>query len=198
MKKYIKAGLLIVTLVIPALIFTFLRFFATNHYNVPFFHAEINQGGVVKIIQRDTVYYQIPDSIQIALRGHLSVISYESESCNEPCQVMKDNLNRIYGLREGIPGLQVIALTEMSSKHTTGKKKEGWFVHEMDRNSSDHVFKWNEVPLSKKTGLAENRWMLIDRSGYIRGYYNGADTDETNRLMAEIKILSFEEQNLKN
>lgn len=197
MKKYIKAGLLIVTLVIPALIFTFLRFFATNHYNVPFFHPEVNDGGVVKIIQKDTVYYKIPDAIQISLKGKLSVISYESETCNETCQIMRDNLNRIYGLREGIPGLQIVSLTGQVSKHPSRERKQGWYSFDMDRMVSDSLFKWNEVTWFKKTGLAENRWMLIDRSGYIRGYYDGADTEETNRLMAEIKILSFEEKSLK-
>ncbi len=196
MKKYIKAGLLIVTLVIPALIFTFLRFFATNHYNVPFFHAEINQGGVVKIIQRDTVDYKVPDSVGIGLRGKLSVINYQTVLCNDSCMVMRDNLRRIYALRESISGLQIVSLTDVVDT-ATQNKADMWSVVKMDRGLSDRMFKWNEVPLSKKTGLPENRWILIDRAGYIRGYYNGADTEETNRLMAELKILSFEEKNLK-
>lgn len=35
----------------------------------------------------------------------------------------------------------------------------------------------------------DNRVVLIDRQGRIRGYYNILERDETDRLIAELRIL---------
>jgi protein SCO1/2 len=40
----------------------------------------------------------------------------------------------------------------------------------------------------------ETKLVLIDADGHIRGYYNASDLEETNRLMAEIKILDYEKK----
>ncbi len=52
MINFRKAGLLIVTLVIPALVFTFLKFFATNHYDLQHYFPITDTSGkiVVKMV----------------------------------------------------------------------------------------------------------------------------------------------------
>ena len=49
------------------------------------------------------------------------------------------------------------------------------------------------VPL-KKAKSAETipyteQFILVDKQGYIRGFYDGTDPEEVDRLMAEVKIL---------
>ncbi|MCE7043990.1 hypothetical protein [Dyadobacter sp. CY312] len=192
MKKYGKAGLLIVTLVIPALIFTFLRFFATNHYNVPFYHPVTDTQGLIRGNNGDTLFYTVSGE-KLALNGNLTVVSYLSEQCDDSCRVMRDNLNRIYALQEGVKGLELLSLHERTVSDSS-VAKAGWRNIQLSSHDRDSILKWNEFVDTKKIGAPENRWMLIDRDGHIRGYYNGADSEETDRLMAEIKILSIDDQ----
>lgn len=192
MKKYGKAGLLIVTLVIPALIFTFLRFFATNHYNVPFYHPVTDTQGLIRGNNGDTLFYTVSGD-KLALNGNLTVISYLSQQCDDSCRVMRDNLNRIYALQEGVKGLELLSLQERTVSDSSAAKA-GWRNIQLSSHDRDSILKWNEFVDTKKIGAPENRWVLIDRDGHIRGYYNGADSEETDRLMAEIKILSIDDQ----
>ena len=192
MKKYGKAGLLIVTLVIPALIFTFLRFFATNHYNVPFYHPVTDMQGLIKGSNGDTLFYTVPDE-KLTLNGKLTVVNYFSEQCVDSCRIMRDNLNRIYALREGVKGLELLSLHETTVSDSVAVKT-GWRNIQLNSSERDSILKWNDFVDVKKIGAPENRWMLIDRDGHIRGYYNGADSEETDRLMAEIKILSIDDK----
>ncbi|WP_221389889.1 hypothetical protein [Dyadobacter sp. NIV53] len=113
MKKYFKAGLLIFTLVIPALVFTFLRFFATNHYNIPFYYPLRDVNGHIMLSNKDTLFYSVqelnvkmPDGTDFPAHpfaGKLTVIHYQPEKvCDDSCQLVLSNLERIYGLREKI------------------------------------------------------------------------------------------------
>jgi protein SCO1/2 len=193
MKKYGKAGLLIVTLVIPALIFTFLRFFATNHYDVPFYHPITDTQGLIKGSNGDTLFYAISDQ-RLPLNGKLTVVSYFTEQCDDSCQIMRDNLNRIYALREAMKGLNLLSLQENVVNVDRSATKDGWSNVQLNTLDRNRILKWNEFVAAEKMGTPENRWMLIDTDGHIRGYYNGADSEETDRLMAEIKILSIDEK----
>jgi protein SCO1/2 len=196
MKKFGKAGLLIFTLVIPALVFTFLRFFATNHYNVPIYHPLTDGEGEVRVSGKDTLFYTVPDIQDLSFKGGLTVVSNWAKQCDDTCQIMRDNLNRIYALREGIRGLSLISLTDSVSSSVESENKIGWQFASLDSIDQNRILKWNDLRDIDKSGSFQNRWILIDENGHIRGYYNGADAADTDRLMAEIKILSVREKDI--
>lgn len=197
MKKYGKAGLLIVTLVIPALVFTFLRYFTTNHYNIPRYHP-VKDGNKVQVVGGDTVFYTVPKTEGVTIEGNLTVVSYFETPCVGSCVVMRDHLARIAAMKDQIPGFSLITVYDSTSqKEVVVQSMMGTGV-EMTRTMRDSIFRWEELGSPKKLGMAGNRWLLVDREGHIRGYYDGADREETDRLMAELKILSFEEKHLNN
>ena len=194
-KKYVKAGLLIVTLVIPALVFGFLRFFTTNHYNIPYFHPVKNVAGQIQVERGDTVFYSLPDIGGYKFRDKLTVISYFEPNCVDSCEVMHDNLDRIYGLTEGIKDLNVMLVSDTIVDASVRGWKDGWRSVKLVDQDRSSVLLWNyHDPGKTVVGNRDNRWILIDKEGRIRGYYNGASHDETDRLMAEIKILDLGEK----
>lgn len=215
MNKFLKAGLLIVTLVIPALIFTFLRYFATNHYEIPFYFPQFNPSGEVMISNGDTVYYQINPKYLKSLKGNalstdqfrngLTVVNYAPEICDDSCKIIRDQLARIKTLGDGISGLKVITITEerqvSSGDDETIANREGWSVAMFPKDKQREVlmetFKLGTTIPKFEMALPEQKLMLVDRDGCIRGYYMGADKAEFDRLMAEIKILNYEEENSK-
>ena len=210
MKKYTKAGLLIITLVIPALIFTFLRFFATNHYNIPFYHPLTNADGSIKMNGKDTVFYSVPklDANTLAgndlprhlFKGKLTVINYLPEECLDSCQIVQSNLQRIQSLMKEIKGLRMITICDTITREEIGSSRftdnTGWIIAKVKPENLQIVLNGalkfqTKIPKAKTNSL-ESKLILIDKDEHIRGYYNGYDTDEIDRLMAEIKILDFE------
>jgi len=213
MNKFIKAGLLIVTLVIPALIFTFLQFFGTNHYDLPFYHPKMDLFGKVIVSNGDTVFYKVAapqlktiDNKEFPkeyLAGGLTIVSYLPRECGDSCQIVFSQLGRIYTLRHSISDLRLLTITENwpidDNRYPEELGKEGWKIgvfSEVDRNSvlnQDFLFE-TKVPKAE-SDLAERKLILIDWEGHIRGYYTGTDSDEIDRLMAEIKILDYAKKN---
>ncbi|CAG5008623.1 hypothetical protein DYBT9275_04320 [Dyadobacter sp. CECT 9275] len=210
MKKYGKAGLLIFTLVIPALIFTFLRYFASNHYDLPYFNPVLDQKGNVVIAGSDTVFKALPEihfpgrsnsaNSKQPLRGNITVINYIPADCGDSCQLVLEQLKRIYALRTHIEGLKLISIAEQpaDSLDKSVTREIGWPIL---TGSAEEVAHVTETDLQMKANLPGkkniplfSKLVLIDRKGYTRGYYNGTLPEEIDRLMAELKILNFEEK----
>ncbi len=204
MKKSRKAGLLIVTLVIPALIFTFLQFFADNHYDLPYYHPLVAPNGSVVDERGDTVYQQFSkltlkqdstrDTISEKLIGQVTVVSYLPAECRDTCKLVLSQLERIEGLQKEIPELTILTLAEKGAEKSAD---DGWKVLYADRESIERCLKelrfQTVIPKSKTSG-SKSRLVLLDKKGFIRGYYDGSDATEIDRLMAEIKILDYEEK----
>ena len=211
MKKYFKAGLLIVTLVIPALIFTFLRFFATNHYNIPYYFPLKDSNGKVVISKNDTVFYKVQELNvetlnknnfpQHPFQGKLTVVHSQSGKCeDDSCQLVLSNLERIYNLRDKIKSLNILTICDSISNAVIQTpafiSKDGWIVSKVTpdeyKNVFDKTLKFQTLVPGAKINSVKSKLMLIDNNEHIRGYYNGSDPEEINRLMAEIKILNLE------
>lgn len=212
MINFRKAGLLIGTLVIPALIFVFLKLFATNHYDLPYYHPEVNADGSAVVNNGDTLFYTVPE---ISLRkpdssggnfvfgqGKVTVAGYLPETCDDSCKLLVNQLERLSVLRENIHNLKFLTICQ---KWNTGNKDypqgintPGWDVLIGSKAEIDSVLqkvlKLQTKIAGSKTNSLESKLVLIDANGHVRGYYNGADSEETDRLMAEIKILDYEKK----
>lgn len=192
MKKFPKAGLLIVTLVIPALIFVLLKLFATNHYDLPYYLPARNAAGETVVQNGDTVFSKAAERC-VTLRpvkfdNALTVIHPLQDDCDEGCQKAIDELKRVLALKESIPELEILTITSRSQ----GTLKLEWRTLNMAHETVIGCL--NEG----KQGIAANDLILVDGSGFVRGFYKAGDTEETDRLMAEIKILDYEKKNKVN
>ena len=213
MTKVLKAGLLIITLVVPALFFLFLQVFTTNHYDVPYFHPVKDLAGRAIVAHGDTIYYEVmPTRIKSIdnkvfpkeyLKGGLTVVSYLPRDCKDSCRIVFSQLERIYALRNSIPDVRLLTIAEtvpfLGDRFPGNLGGNAWkigVVSEMNRDSVLNIdFRFNTKVPKSKTNSIERKLILIDRQGHIRGYYIGTDNDEIDRLMAEIKILDYENKN---
>jgi protein SCO1/2 len=205
MKNFPKAGLLIVTLVIPALIFAFLRFFATNHYDLSYFNPELDVNRKVIVQKGDTIFHKVSGICgEVGVRNikGLTVVSYLSEVSDDSSKLMLSQLQRVFDMKSDMTDLNIVTIEINGHNSSTDLPEEvgrpGWALIKVVKETSDTCFVkelgFNRDPVSR---LKPNSLVLIDRQGYVRGYYNGADVKEMDRLMAEIKILDYESKNAR-
>jgi protein SCO1/2 len=205
MKNFPKAGLLIVTLVIPALIFIFLRFFATNHYDLSYFNPELDVNGKVIVQNGDTLYSKVSDiCLEMgdgAING-VTVVGYLPEVSDDSSRVALSQLQRIFDMRSEITDLSIVTVGIKGDHEAKDLPDEigktGWALIFATKEKIDTCFiKELGFDLNPVSKFKQNSLVLVDRQGYVRGYYNGADATEADRLMAEIKILDYESKNTR-
>jgi protein SCO1/2 len=207
MSKYRKAGFLIALLVIPVFIFLFLKGFTTNHFDLPYFRPVIEAGKVKLGSEGDTLYlpvagWQFVDKDRAvseqSLKGNYVVVWRNIDSIDAPARKIFTNLGRVHGLGTSILDLRIVSLTNVASEvdsslNSLGYADTSWRVWAND----SRIVKVVTTDLDR--GMTEdqqtipenNRLVLIDKSGFVRGYYNGLQPAEIDRLMAEIKILDY-------
>lgn len=212
MRKYTKTGLLIITLAFPVLIFIFLKVFTSNRFDLPYFvplrdaadNAVIQPGG-------DTTFYQIPDLSLTALGGSIDpsaslkgktiVVSTFSSPCGDTCQKALSQLVRAHALHREYPSVVILTLVNEHDSQIIqivgGQRPAdaGWLISAMPdstlNSTIQSVFRLNEKVPGLQTISPQARLSLVDGAGFIRGFYDTTNPDETDRLMAEIRILEY-------
>lgn len=200
------------TLVVPVLIFLFLKGFSTNHYDLPYYVPlrDAVSGEVLKN-KEDTVFFHLPViplgvvngqevSTQI-LKGKTVIVNAVELPCSDTCQNVLFQLERAFQLHQTYPELAVITFVK-GYEHEKANDTVPLVAHRPDwwefttSDSAHHqylkgVFHLTEKLPGQKTISPYNRFILLDRSGYIRGYYDALNPEEIDRLMVEIKILEY-------
>jgi hypothetical protein len=155
-----KIIFLFLALILPVLIFIFLRTFGKNEFNVPLIYAE----GVAEIPTGCDYKYNAPyvlaDTIVNKLdpRGNsLIVVNYSDQEEALMQLVQRMNDRRLVIISSGDPDVTVL---------------------------QQNTFK-NCALLLKEP----NNVVVIDNQKQIRGYYDVNDRDELDRLQAELNIL---------
>ena len=103
--KFLKAGILIAILVIPAFVFIFLNTFGSNKFDLPYLFPELNESGQVKIMDGDTVFHQI-DSVVLfndqnkvvnitADTTQIKIVNFFFSRCGTICPVINTNMARL-------------------------------------------------------------------------------------------------------
>lgn len=207
MSKYKKAGFLIALLVIPVFIFLFLKGFTTNHFDLPYFRPVIESGEAKLGSDGDTLYqpvagWQFVDKDKAvseqSLKGNYVVVWRSVNRIDAPERKIFTNLGRVQGLGTSISDLRIITLTNVASEvdsslSSLGYEDTRWRVWENEREIVKQVTTDLDRGMTEdqQTIPENNRLVLVDKSGFVRGYYNGLQPAEIDRLMAEIKILDY-------
>ncbi|GAB2783172.1 hypothetical protein GCM10027275_28830 [Rhabdobacter roseus] len=207
MNAFRKAGLLIIVLVVPVLVFLFLKLFGTNHFDLPYYFPLTDpRTGEVSKAGEDTLYYRVSNfTLQTvdgqaidekSLNGKV-IVAHTTSGCDEgTCQKVLAQVQRVSTLASTIDNLRVLTIlpAEVDSSTQqimTGYKAQGWLVQNEDEMSAERIFKLNESPSTNQTIPLTSRLVLIDPQGYIRGYYDALNPEDVDRLMVEIKILDY-------
>jgi protein SCO1/2 len=231
MPKYIKAGLLITLLVIPALAFLFLKNFGKNHYSLPRYIPQIDSAtGTIQMETRlvngeeltDTVFHKIPNfrltdqnnnEVTLAVtKGKIHVADFFFARCPGICPKMSSQMQRVQEAFKNYPDVVILSYS-VDPEHDTVEALSNyaeqyeaipgkWYFLTGDKEEIYRIAKKGYYVTAKedKTGSGSledmfvhtDKFVLVDKNNVIRGFYNGTDPEEVDKLILEIQVLLAE------
>lgn len=164
---------------------------------------------------RDTTYHRVgnfsfinQDGKTISqkdLDGNVYVTDFFFTTCQSICPRMTRQMNRIYKQFRNNPQVKILSHTvnpEFDSvpvlssyaKQLEAKSDQWFFVTGKKKELYDVARKGYFLDASEGDGGPEDfihnqNFALIDKHRHIRGYYDGTDSADVDRLMGDIKIL---------
>ena len=187
-----------------------------NHY-LPYFGPK----HALKV--NDTAYHQIPDFEFVNQYGNtitannvadkIYVTEFFFTTCQSICPIMNDNMKKVYQAFKNRSDVLILShtvdpetdsvsvLKDYSDAH--GVTDQRWlFLTGTKPNLYGIARKGYLLDANEGTGDAEDfihtqNFALIDKDRHIRGYYDGTDSVEVDRLIKDIHLLT-EEYDYKN
>lgn len=225
-----KAGILLTTLLVPAFMYLFLRFFTENHFVLPRYLPKIDSTrgeplmGKVKLADgrevTDTIYNHIPPFSlidqdgrtidQSVVSGKIYVASFFFTRCGTVCPRISSQLTRVQDIFRNNPDLIFLShsvdpeydrpaqLKAYAQKYEaipgkwyflTGSKAavyklamRGYYLPVVDAGVKDGN--------PDETFIHSEKLVLVDKQGIVRGFYDGTDKTDVDRLILEIRVLT--------
>lgn len=220
MRKYLKAGILVLVLVVPALVFLFLKNFGQNHYSLrTYYPVKVDTIVVDGEEKLDTAFHVIPPFDLVSQSGEkitnstfdnsIYVADFFYTKCPNVCPKMSSQLSRVQDAFENNEDVKILSHTVDPNFDSTkvlsdygsayGAKEGKWFFVTGDKKQIYDLARYGYfVSATEGTGGSEDflhseKFVLIDKEGHIRGYYNGTDSEEVDRLILEIRILLYQD-----
>lgn len=217
MNKILKAGILVLVLVLPVFFYMFLRTFGNNKYELPVLVGEgfdeetreTYQTGVVpdfKLLTQDGSYLSKDD-----LEGKIFIANFIFTRCKGICPKMTTQMARV---QQSVKDLDEVVLVS----HTVDPENDSAQVLEqyagvygaipgkwyfLTGNKED-IYKLAKrgysLPVMKEEGSEEEfvhseKFILMDKDGRMRGTYDGTDPLEVDKLILELNVLRSEYKN---
>jgi protein SCO1/2 len=212
MNKFFKAGILVAILVIPVFVFLYLKYYSKNYYRLTVFYAQ--DSVLLDKSYKITKAHQIPsfsflnqDSLLISsdtFGNKIMVVDFFFTRCQTICPKMTNNLALVKDELNDAD-IQFVSFTVdpnydkpwVLKKHISSKSVDlnGWMfltgVKDSIYNLAQKGFFLSamEDPEHPVDFIHSDKVVLVDRNKWIRGYYNGTDKKDMDRLIAEIKVL---------
>ncbi len=172
---------------------------------------------------KDTVYHVIPpfklqahtgnEVSNQSMAGNIYIADFFFTTCPSICPVMSKHLTRVQNAFEKEKDVKILSFTVDPKRDTinalaayarkfgadtskwlfvTGDKKdiyslarEGFFLSTSEGDGGEEDF------------IHSPKFVLVDKKGMIRGYYDGTDTVEVKRLMRDVVNLIVENEKKK-
>ncbi|MDH5474230.1 MAG: hypothetical protein OEX22_00915 [Cyclobacteriaceae bacterium] len=186
MKKIYKSIILFLAILLPVCIFTFLKIFGNNQFNIPLYY-QTQEELINAPCEEVTAPYLFDfnaidnsnriDSSKLILDDLITIIAY--------IPVIDDNyMLHMLSVNERIGNVfQMVVFTNTFKNNLSNYENFNF----LKLNDNIKAF-WNCSLLSNEY----DNWVLLDSENRIRGYYEISDK-EIDRLIVEIKILSENE-----
>lgn len=133
------------------------------------------------------------------LNGHVWVADLIFTTCSGPCLIMTSQMSRVQEATKDEPGLRLVSVSVDPTRDTPERldwyaklalADERWIFLTGDmakiRTLAIDGFKLGlENSGDPNAILHSDKFVLVDRDGAIRGYYDGKDESDVNRLISD-------------
>ena len=213
--RLLQGMVLVCILLIPLLIFLFLRGFGKNEYDLPIYF----QNGVDNPFQEcpstDAGQHYIPDFSfmnqneefigRAEMEGKITIVDFFFTSCPSICPIMSKEMERVNDRFRDEPRVQIMSISidpeydtpeilkSYADRHNAIPGK--WHFLSGPKEETYQLAKCGFVlPILDGNGVPDDfvhsdKFVLIDEHGRIRGYYSGTDREAVDLLMLETKVL---------
>lgn len=224
-----KAGILLATLLVPALLYVFLRFGTQNHYVLPRYLPKIDSTNGEPLMGKvtlpdgsqgmDTVFNRIPPFKlidqdgktvdQSIVKNKIYVADFFFTRCGTICPRISSQLTRVQDIFRNNPDIVFLSHTvdpehdrpaQLKAYATKYEAIAGkWYF--LTGSKTDiydlamHGYYLPTVDAGVKEGkpdetfIHSEKLVLVDKQGIVRGFYDGTDKEDVDRLVLEIRIL---------
>ena len=224
-----KAGILLVTLLVPALLYIFLRFATQNHYSLPRYLPKIDSTKGEPLIGKvtladgsvitDTIFNHIPPFKlidqdgkvvdQSLVKNKIYVADFFFTRCGTICPRIASQLSRVQDIFRDNADL-IFLSHSVDPEHDRpaqlkayAKKYEAipgkWYFLTGNKEDIYNLamlgYKLPTVDAGVKAGkpdetfIHSEKLVLVDKEGIVRGFYDGTDKEDVDRLVLEIRVL---------
>lgn len=212
-KKVLVLGTL---LLVPILLYFFLRIFGANHYALRTYYPVLDEDTEEPIIQNgDTVFQKIPDFKLISQAGRtvtqqdlnnsVYVANFFFASCRDVCKKMTTQLTRVQEAFPNNPEVKLVSHTVDPERDTVATLKQ--YAEMYGANQKQWYFLTGPKPEIYKLAqegykltamqapsitpdfIHSEKLILVDKQKHVRGIYDGTSSEDVDRLIVEIKVL---------
>lgn len=213
--RILQGMVLVCILLLPILIFMFLKGFGTNEYELPIFFEKGVDNPFQECPITDTTQHYIPDFAftnqegntvgKAQMEGKITIVDFFFTSCPSICPDMSREMERVNDMFRDEPRVQIFSISIDPEYDTPAILKEY-----ADRHYAQ-VGKWDfltgdkletyrlarcgfVIPTLDGNGVPDDfvhsdKFIMVDELGRIRGYYSGTNREDVDLLMLEAKIL---------
>ena len=213
--RLLQGMVLVCILLIPLLIFLFLRGFGKNEYDLPVYF----QNGVDNPFQEcpstDSGQHYIPEFSflnqngeslgRAEMEGKITIVDFFFTSCPSICPLMSKEMERVNDMFRDESKVQIMSISidpeydtpeilkSYAERHNAIPGK--WHFLSGPKEETYQLAKCGFVlPTLDGNGVPDDfvhsdKFVLIDEMGRIRGYYSGTDREAVDLLMLETKVL---------
>ena len=183
-KNAIKAGILVVILVIPAFIFIFLKLFGNNYYTLPYLMPELDEEGQVMMKGADTVFHKIPafelvdqhgqKFTSAQTKGKIYVADFFFSRCGTICPKLSGSLSRVQDLFAENPDILIVSHS-IDPQHDTPEVLKD-YAKKYDAQAGKWYFLTGEKKAIYDLAIKGYKLPVADASDYDKNIKSVDDT----------------------
>lgn len=213
--RILQGFVLACILLVPILIFLFLKGFGTNTFDLPVFFEKGVDNPFQECPITDSVQHYIPDfnltnqdgrSVgREKMNGKITIVDFFFTSCPSICPQMSLEMERVNDMFREEDEVQIMSfsidpeydtpdiLNDYAAEHKAVAGK--WDFLTGDKSAIYQLARCGFViPTLDGLGIPDDfvhsdKFILVDQLGRIRGFYSGTSRDDVDLLILETKIL---------
>ncbi len=215
--RILQGMVLVCILLIPVLIFLFLKGFGKNSYDLPVFFENGVDSPFTECPPTTNSQHYIPDFTftnqedkpvgKAEMEGKITIVDFFFTSCPSICPKMSAEMERVNDMFRDEPMVRIMSISIDPEYDTPEILKAYAEEHNGEAGKWDFLTGPKDItyqlakcgfvlPTLDGMGVPDDfvhsdKFVLIDELGRVRGYYSGTSREDVDLLMLETKVLLY-------